>query len=118
MVVNLIGPVARVVLPKATAREAHRRGWFDFKLGFALLRDRRVSILTKLAAIASGITLTAIFVAIEVPLESLIGILMPFLGLAIDIAFDGLELLVLPALIAAIVIRWLAPKAVVESLRT
>ena len=116
LVANFFGPVARAVLPKAAAREAHRRGWLVLRLGFALLRDRRVSILTKLAALASGATLTAILVAIEFPLEGLIGLLVPFLGLAFDVAFDGLELIAFPLLISAIVIRWLAPKSVVESL--
>jgi len=78
------------------------------------MRDRRVSILKKLAAIATGVTFTAILVALEFPLESLIGLIVPFLGLAVDIAFDGIELLVLPLLVSTLVIRWLAPRAIVE----
>lgn len=115
VVTNNIGMLARKVLPKAAAREAHRRGWFDLKLGIALMRDSRVSLLTKLAALASGVTLTAILVAIEFPLESLIALVMPFLGLVFDFAFDGFEILVLPLLTATLVLRWLAPKSVVES---
>ena len=113
--VSYIGKLGRIVLPKAVAREAHRRGWLDLKLGYALLRDQRVSILTKLAALASGITLTAILIALEFPLEALIGWVVPFLGLAFDVAFDGLEVFVLPLLFGTLVLRWLAPRAVVES---
>ena len=109
------GTLARKVLPKAAAREAHRRGWFDLKLGIALMRDSRVSLLTKLAALASGVTLTAILVAIEFPLESLIALVLPFLGLVFDFAFDGFEIIVLPLLAATLILRWLAPKSVVDS---
>ena len=80
------------------------------------MRDQRVSILTKLAALASGITLTAILVALEFPLEALIGVVLPFLGFALDFAVDGLEIIVLPLLAATLVIRWLAPKHVVDDI--
>jgi len=115
-VTNFIGFAGRHATHKAITHEAHRRGWLNLRLGFALLRDRRVSLLTKLASLASGVVLTAILVAIEFPLEGLIGLLLPFLGLAFDFVFDGLEIVVLPLLVSAIVIRWLAPKNVVASL--
>ncbi len=114
---NFVGFLGRSVLHKAAAREAHRRGWFDMRLGFALLRDKRVSILVKLAAIASGVTLTAILVALEVPIESLVGFLLPFLGFVLDFAVDGLEIVLLPLLFSSLFIRWFAPKAVVDMLR-
>ena len=114
---NLIGLIGRHA-PHAAVGHAHRRGWIDIKLGIALMRDQRVSILTKLAAIASGAALTAVFVALEVPLEAIVGALLPLLGLVFDIAFDGIEFLVLPIVIGSVVIRWLAPKHVVESLRS
>ena len=79
------------------------------------MRDSRVSLLTKLAALASGVTLTAILVAIEFPLESLIALVLPFLGLVFDFAFDGFEIIVLPLLAATLILRWLAPKSVVDS---
>jgi hypothetical protein len=78
------------------------------------MKDRRVSGWTKLAALALGAAITAILVAIEVPLETLVGLLVPFLGVAVDIAFDGLELLVFPALLSLLFVRLLAPKALIE----
>jgi hypothetical protein len=114
---NMLGFANRRALPKAAAHEAHKRGWLNFRLGFARLRDRRVSVLTKLAAVASGITLTAILVAIEFPLETILAILIPFIGPVLDIAFDGFEIFVLPLLFTALIIRWLAPKAIVTSLQ-
>jgi hypothetical protein len=62
------------------------------------------------------VALTAILIAIEFPLESLVGILAPFIGVAADLVFDGLEVVVLPVLLSAVVIRWLAPKWVIESI--
>ena len=118
LVANYFGPVARAVLPKAAARAAHRQGWLDFRLGFALLKDRRVSVLAKLAALATGVTFTAILVAIEFPLATLVGLLVPFLGIALDMVVDGLEVIALPLLISALAIRLFAPKAIIESLRS
>ncbi len=74
------------------------------------MKDRRISVWTKLAAVGGGAAVTAILVGLEVPLEMLIGLLVPFLGVAVDIAFDGLELVVFPVLLSLVLIRWLAPK--------
>ncbi|MDR3688407.1 MAG: hypothetical protein P4L46_03440 [Fimbriimonas sp.] len=114
---NILGAAAKKALPKAALHQANKRGWLDMKLGFALMRDRRVSMLAKLASLASGVVLTAILVAIEVPLESIVGALLPFVGVALDFAIDGIEFLIFPLIVSAIVIRWMAPKAVVDSLR-
>jgi len=114
---NIMGLVGKRVLPKAALNHAHRHGWLDLKLGFALLRDKRVTLLTKLAALATGVTLTAILFALEFPIEAIVGALLPFLGVALDFAVDGIEFLILPLLLGAVVIRWMAPKAIVESLR-
>lgn len=108
--------IVRRALHKAAAGEAHRRGWLNFRLGFALMRDRRVPILTKLAALASGVTLTAILIAIEFPLESLLGVLVPFLGAGLDLIVDGLEVVALPLLLSSLIIRWMAPKPIVLDL--
>ena len=117
VVPNIMGLVGKRVLPKAALNHAHRHGWLDLKLGFALLRDKRVTLLTKLAALATGVTLTAILFALEFPIEAIVGALLPFLGVALDFAVDGIEFLILPLLLVAVVIRWMSPKAIVESLR-
>ena len=114
---NIIGLIGKHA-PKVALGQAHRRGWIDPKLGFALLRDRRVSVLAKLASIASGVVFTAILVALEVPLEGIIGALLPILGLVFDFAFDGIEFLILPVVVGSVVIRWLAPNHIVEELRS
>ena len=114
---NFIGLIGRRALPKAVVGHAHRKGWIDLKLGYALLRDKRVSILTKLAALATGVTLTAVLIAMVVPVEGILALFAPFLGFVLDFAIDGIEFVLFPLVIASIVIRWLAPKAVVESIR-
>lgn len=48
--------------------------------------------------------------ALEVPLESIVSVLVPVLGPLLDIAFDGLEVMVLPLLVAAVFIRPFVPK--------
>ncbi len=114
--VNLLGSIGRRVLPHAVARHAHKKGWLDLKLGFALLRDKRVSVLAKLASIATGAALTAIFIALEVPLETIVGALLPFVGLFFDLAIDGIEVLILPIVIGSFVLQKLAPKNIVREL--
>ena len=113
---NIIGLIGRHA-PKAALGQAHSHGWIDLKLGLALLRDQRVSVLAKLASVASGVGLTAVMIALEVPLEGIIGALLPILGIMFDVAFDGIEFLILPVVIGSIVIRWFAPKHVVDELR-
>ncbi|HVT11760.1 MAG TPA: hypothetical protein VHE55_05805 [Fimbriimonadaceae bacterium] len=48
---------------------------------------------------------------LEVPLESLVGFFVPFLGFAADAVFDGLEFLVFPILLSAMILPHLVPKS-------
>ena len=114
---NFLGFVGKQVLPKAAVKHAHKHGWLDLRLGYALLRDKRVSIGVKLASLGIGLALTVGLFLLEVPLEAVIGTVLPLLGLALDFTFDGIEFVVVPVVVASLVIRWLAPKPVVDSLR-
>lgn len=98
----------------AAAKEAHRRGWLNFGLGWALMKDRRLSAWTKIAAVAAGAGATALLVAFEVPLEAMVAALVPLLGMAADFAFDGLEVALFPILLSLLFVRWFAPKEIVE----
>lgn len=108
--------IARALGRKAVGH-AQGRGWLDVKLGFALLKDRRVPAVTKLAALGLGLALTLALVAFEVPLEGVFAALVPFLGIALDVVMDGVELLALPFLFGAIFITHMAPKQTVEIVR-
>lgn len=89
----------------------------DWKLGLRLLRDRRVSFLTKLLAIGIGIGALALLEVLELPLEAALALLVPILGLAADFALDGIELIAVPFFVATLLLPFLAPREVVAELR-
>jgi hypothetical protein len=62
-------------------------------------------------ALALGLFVTIALEAFEVPLETVVGALIPFLGLALDAVFDGLEFIVLPLLLAAAILPHLNKRA-------
>ena len=72
--------------------------------------DRHVPVKSKALALAIGCGLTTALVALEVPLESVLGILLPFIGEALDLFVDGLEVLVLPMVLASAVLPYLLPR--------
>lgn len=92
-------------------------GFLDVKLGLALLRDRRVPLLTKLLALGLGAGLMAFLLDLEAPLELVMGLLLGPLGMGIDLVADGLEAIAGPFLISGLLLPHLAPKAVVEQVR-
>ena len=87
------------------------------KLGWRVFKDRRVSALTKLFAVALGALGTVLLIAFEVPLEGVLAALIPFVGMAADVLVDGAEILLVPMVLAALLLPSLAPKPIVESLR-
>lgn len=108
--------IARALGRKAVGH-AQNQGWLDVRLGFALLKDRRVPAVTKLAALGLGLAMTLALEALEVPLEGVFAALVPLLGIALDIVVDGVELLALPFLFGAIFITHMAPKGTVAIVR-
>lgn len=91
-------------------------GRFDIKLGFALLRDRRLAIWPKLLALAVGGALAALLIAFEISPEGILAVLLPGLGLALDFVTDGLEAVILPVLIGALVLPFVAPRNIVDTI--
>jgi len=87
----------------------------DIKLGFALFRDRRVPMGPKLLALALAGALTASLVMLELSPEAVLGILIPF-GFAIEAIADGMEVLVLPLVFAGLLLPFLAPRPLVDTL--
>jgi hypothetical protein len=95
---------------------AHRlSGYLDISYGRRLFLDRSVPVKTKMAAMAVGCAATAGLVALEIPLESVMGILLPFVGEVLDVLVDGIEVIVLPMLIASAALPHLLPKQRVPS---
>ncbi len=104
-------------LNKVAHKHVREGGLFDIRLGFALLRDRRVSVATKALALAMGAGLTSLLVAVEFPLEGIMAAMLPFVGWVIDAAVDGMEVLIVPVLAAMLFLPYLAAKPVVEEIR-
>jgi len=96
--------VARAVANRV-GTHGRRHGWFDVRHGFALLRSREVPVGKKAAALAIGLVVTGLLYLFEIPMEAVLGVLLPFLGLGFDLAVDGLELVILPILFACLVLN-------------
>ncbi|HWB59572.1 MAG TPA: hypothetical protein VG733_08770 [Chthoniobacteraceae bacterium] len=88
----------------------------DWKLGNALLRDRRVPLRYKAVALVFGIAAMAVLELIELPVEDIVA-LVPFLGILGDLAVGGLEVIFVPLLVACLILPHLAPSFVVEQIR-
>ncbi len=51
-----------------------------------------------------GATVTFLLIGLEVPLEGILAVAMPLLGVPFDFAFDGMEFFVLPILLAILIL--------------
>jgi len=103
--------IGRHALQKAVRHSARPGGFLKISLGFAMLRNPRVSLAPKLLALALGFVITCVLVAFELPVEMLAGIFLPALGLAGDLLLDGLELAILPVLFASVILPRIVPSA-------
>jgi hypothetical protein len=89
----------------------------DLRLGFALMRDRRVPLRSKLLAALMGLGITGIVEFLELPIEGLLSVLLPVLGAAGDVVVDGVEIVAGPLLLANLLLPFVAPRDVVEIVR-
>jgi hypothetical protein len=94
-----------------------RKPLVDIRLGFALMRDRRVPLRNKLIALLLGLGITSIVEFLEIPVESILAVVLPVLGGAGDFILDGAELVVGPLLLANALLPFLTPRHVVDQLR-
>ena len=104
------------IMHKTVAK--HTQGsLLDIKLGFALLRDRRIPLGSKLIALAIGGALMAAFIALELPLEAVWAIVLPGLGLGLDGMLDGAEAVAGPVVFGSLLLPFLAPRPLVMQIR-
>ena len=89
----------------------------NLPLGYALLRDRRVSDRSKVTALTIGLAITGLIELLQLPFESVFALLLPVAGAAGDIVIDGAEVVVLPVLVATLLMPYLASPSVVQQLR-
>ena len=87
------------------------------RLGYALLRDRRISIRAKLIALGIGAAVVGAVEFLQIPLESVVAFFLPFIGITGDLAVDGAEAVIGPVVIATVVLPYLAPASLVKQIR-
>lgn len=102
---------------KTAVAGGNRPPILDVKLGFTLLRDRRVPIATKLLALMLGVAAVFALSALELPVELLIAALLNVPGVGLDFVIEGLEIIAGPILFGSLFLLRLAPQAVVQQLR-
>ena len=87
------------------------------RLGYALLRDRRVSIRAKLIALGLGAAVVGVIELLQIPFESVTAMLLPIVGITGDLAVDGAEAVIGPLVVATVVLPYLAPASLVQQIR-
>ena len=86
----------------------------DMKLGFALMRDGRIPLRSKLLAFLLGFAVTGVVEFLELPIESVLSMLLPLIGIAGDVVLDGAELVAGPLLLANLLLPFVAPRDLVN----
>ena len=89
----------------------------NIRLGYRLLRDRRVPIRAKLMALGIGAACIGALEVLELPLEGVLAAILPLIGITGDIAFDGAEAVVGPVVIATMVLPCLVAPPLVQQIR-
>ncbi len=116
MVISALRLLGERAAHKTLAQHSHNGGILDIKLGFSMLKDRRVPFRPKALAIGLGAGLIALLIGLEFPLEGLLA-LVPGIGLFADIMTDSLEAVIGTVGVAAIILPHVAPKLLTLQLR-
>jgi hypothetical protein len=87
------------------------------RLGYALLRDRRISIRAKLIALGIGAAVVGLVELLQIPFESVAAMFLPIVGITGDVAVDGSEAVIGPLVVATLVLPYLAPASLVPQIR-
>src|ERR1700683_3433959 len=86
-------------------------------LGYALLRDRRVSLRPKFMALGAGLAVMGVIQLLQITFESLLAFVFPGVGAAGDVAVDGVGAVIVPVLVASLLMPYLSPQSIVQELR-
>lgn len=117
MALPLLRLLGERVAHKTLAKHSHSGGFLDIKLGFSMLKDRRVPMRSKLFAAGLAAGMIALLLALEFPLESLLAVVAPVVGFMADIMTDGLEAILGTVGVASILLPHLAPKLLTQQIR-
>ncbi len=112
--VSLGARTAAVAVARAQARPG---GALDARLGVALLKDRRIPVRAKLIAAGLGVIAMMAVNVLELPVDTLIALLLPGVGIAADAVFNGAETIVGTLLAASLIAPHVTPKALVQTIR-
>ena len=83
------------------------RRFLNFPLGWQLMRDPRVQVSKKAAAVTAGLLITLALLVCEVPLEGVLGLIAPVVGFGADLMIDGAEIALFPLLISLAILPYL-----------
>jgi hypothetical protein len=86
-------------------------------LGYALLRDQRVPMRAKLIALGAGAAFITVLELLQIPFETIVAALLPFVGVPGDLALDGAEAVIGPILVACLLLPRLTPVDLVRQIR-
>ncbi len=117
MAISILRFLGERVAHKTLARNSHTGGFLDVKLGFAMLKDRRVPLRFKLLALGVGAGLIALLIAFEFPLEGVLAIVLPPIGLAADLLTNSLEAVLGTVGLASMLLPHVAPKRLAQQIR-
>jgi len=81
---------------------------FSPQNGWRLFLNPQISAGKKFLAVVLALAATGALIVMEVPLEAALAALLPGAGLILDVAIDGLEVLLLPALLSGSLLSLLA----------
>ena len=87
----------------------------DVKVGFKMLKDRRVPLRSKMLALGIGCAIVAALIALELPIESIVSALA--FGLIPSVLLDGLEAIVGPVLFGCLLLPFFAPRQITQQIR-
>ena len=89
----------------------------NIQLGYALLRDPRVSMQLKMMALVIGAAVVGFIELLQIPLETVFAVILPVIGVAGDVVFDGAEAVIGTVFIATLLMPYLAPATIVQQIR-
>jgi hypothetical protein len=68
-------------------------------------------------AMAIGAAVVGLIELLQVPLESVFAVILPIIGFAGDVVFDGAEAVIGTVFIATLLMPYLAPASIVQQIR-
>lgn len=88
------------------------RKWLNVPQGLLLMRAKHIPWCYKLLAFGLGALITALLMALELPVESLLATLL--IGLPIDISVDGLEAILGPLVFGSALLPLVLPRQLLQ----